>query len=185
MTIQPAREFIRSHGKISTDSARRWRPRCRASRLSRNSLHRVRTRKITCLIRHFKGAPYEIGFSLGQTLGRKLEATAAHYIVGTNHFCACEDRTLGDNAESISTLSRFRRMEELVGPMTASPTLPDLPSDLIRILADDQIERRSGRLFTVYSNVACPATGEMWYTFGGYPATSQGNWQRLEWPWTV
>jgi hypothetical protein len=105
------------------------------------------------------------------------------WIVGTNHFCACEDRTLGDDAGSVSTLSRFRRMEELTRQMVASQTPPSLPADLIRLLADEHIERRTSKLFTVYSNVACPATGEMWYTFGGYPAASQGNWQRLEWPW--
>jgi hypothetical protein len=54
---------------------------------------------------------------------------------------------------------------------------------LIQILADDQIERRDSRLVTVSANVACPHTGKIWYTFGGYPAASQGNWHGLEWPW--
>jgi hypothetical protein len=53
----------------------------------------------------------------------------------------------------------------------------------IRILADDKIERRINKLITAYSNVACPGTGEIWYTFGGYPSACKGNWQRLEWPW--
>jgi hypothetical protein len=104
------------------------------------------------------------------------------WIVGTNHFCACEDRTLGDDAGSISTLSRFRRMEELIRPLAAAPPPRHRPADLIHVLADDHIERRTGRLITAYANVACPATGEMWYTFGGYPAASHGNWQRLGWP---
>jgi hypothetical protein len=54
---------------------------------------------------------------------------------------------------------------------------------LIAMLADEGIESRSGEVQTAYSNVACPATGEMWYTFGGYPSASQGDWRRLEWPW--
>jgi len=66
-----------------------------------------------------------------------------------------------------------------------APRSPSLPSDLIRILADDEIERRNEELVTAYANVACPASGEIWYTFGGYPAASAGNWQRLEWPWAV
>jgi len=106
------------------------------------------------------------------------------WIVGTNHFCACEDRTLGDaDSKPLGTLSRYRRMEALVQPLAAAPDPPDLPAGLIRVLADDGIERREQRIVTVYSNVACPATGELWYTFGGYPAASKGNWQRLEWPW--
>jgi len=105
------------------------------------------------------------------------------WIVGTNHYCACEDLSLGDDAGSLSSLNRFKRMETLIRALYASATPPNLPADLIRILGDDQVERRTKRLYTVYSNVACPSTGEIWYTFGGYPAASRGNWQRLEWPW--
>jgi hypothetical protein len=106
------------------------------------------------------------------------------WIVGTNHFCACEDLTLGDaDKKPLGTLSRFIRMENLMQTLSTSQTSPNLPIDLIRILADGQIERRDKGLVTVYSNVACPSTGEIWYTFGGYPAASNGNWQRFEWPW--
>lgn len=75
-------------------------------------------------------------------------------------------------------------MQGLVQDLYDRPALPDLPADLMRILADDEIERRNGELVTAYANVACPAGGEIWYTFGGYPAASAGNWQRLEWPFT-
>ena len=105
------------------------------------------------------------------------------WLVGTNHYCTCEDLSLGDDEGSISTLNRFDRMETLIQGLYASSTPPKLPTDLIQILADDIIERRVNKLITVYSNVACPTTGEIWYTFGGYPAASNGNWQRLEWPW--
>jgi len=51
------------------------------------------------------------------------------------------------------------------------------------ILANDAIEVRNGKIVTAYSNVACPSTQEIWYTFGGYPAAREGDWQRLDWPW--
>ncbi len=105
------------------------------------------------------------------------------WIVGTNHYCTCEDPTLGDDEGSASTLNRFRRMERLLQNLYASEVLTGPPEDLIRILADDQVERRDKRVITAYANVACPTTGVIWYTFGGYPAASKGNWQRLEWPW--
>lgn len=106
------------------------------------------------------------------------------WIVGTNHYCATEDLTLTDaDKEPLGTLNRFSRMENLMRTLSASQTPPDLPADLIRILADDEIERRDKQVVTVYSNVACPSTGEIWYTFGGYPSASKGNWQRFEWPW--
>jgi hypothetical protein len=107
------------------------------------------------------------------------------WIVGTNHYVACEDLTLSDtDKEPLGTLSRFKQMEKLIQTLSASRTPLNLPADLIRILADGAIERRGGQVITVYSNVACPTTGELWYTFGGYPAASKGNWQRLEWPWS-
>jgi hypothetical protein len=107
------------------------------------------------------------------------------WIVGTNHYCACEDLTLSDaDKEPLGTLSRYKQIENLIQTLSASQTPPNLPTDLIQILADDAIERRDEPLVTVYSNVACPSTGEIWYTFGGYPAASRGNWQKLEWPWT-
>ena len=107
------------------------------------------------------------------------------WIVGTNHFCTCDDLTLCEADKApLGTLSRYAKMENLVQTLSQSPKTPNLPADLIQILADDGIERRQNRLITAYSNVACPGTGEIWYTFGGYPSASKGNWQRLEWPWT-
>ena len=105
------------------------------------------------------------------------------WIVGTNHFSACKDLSLGDDEGSASSLSRYRRMESLVQNLATAPAPPDLPAGLIQILADDEIERRGPGLVTVYANVACPSTGETWYTFGGYPAASRGDWQKLDWPW--
>lgn len=105
------------------------------------------------------------------------------WIVGTNHYCACEDLTLGNDEGSISTLSRFKRMESLVRDLSNSQASPSLPADLIRILADDKIEARKSEVMTVYSNVACPSSREIWYTFGGHPAASAGNWGQLDWPW--
>jgi hypothetical protein len=106
------------------------------------------------------------------------------WIVGTNHYCTCEDLTLTDaDKEPLGTLSRFKNMEDLIQKLAAANTAPNLPGDLICILADDAIERRGKDVVTVYSNVACPTTGELWYTFGGYPSASRGNWQQLPWPW--
>lgn len=106
------------------------------------------------------------------------------WIVGTNHYCACEDRTLSDADKGpLGTLSRFERMEKLIQKICAAVS-PSLPEDLIQILADDEIERRGKDVVTVYANVACPTTGKLWYTFGGFPAASQGNWEQLSWPWS-
>ena len=113
-----------------------------------------------------------------------LREPTGGWIVGTNHYYACEDITLSESdKEPLGTVSRFERMENLIQMLSASQTPTNLPADLIQILADDAIERRDNDVITVYANVACPSTGEIWYTFGGYPAASKGNWQKLEWPW--
>lgn len=106
------------------------------------------------------------------------------WIAGTNHYVTCEDLTLTESDwGQLGTVSRLNRMETLMRELAASQSPPSLPADLIRILADDKIERRDEGVITVYSNIACPTSGDIWYTFGGYPAASKGNWQKLEWPW--
>ncbi len=105
------------------------------------------------------------------------------WIVGTNHYCQIPDPDLAINDPTVSTLTRFQRMEELFRSLKSSQTALRMPEDLIAILADDAIERRGQDFSTVYANVACPGTKTIWYTFGGFPAASQGNWQRLAWPW--
>ena len=105
------------------------------------------------------------------------------WIVGTNHYCACADPTLGADRASVSTVKQFNRVESLIQALYERQAPYDLPADLIRILADDEVERREQKLVTAYANVACPNTGELWYTFGGFPAASQGNWQKMAWPW--
>lgn len=63
----------------------------------------------------------------------------------------------------------------------------DQPGDpvegLKQVLSDKQIEANGEKYYTVYSNIACPGKGEMWYTFGGYPAAGNGNWQKIAGLW--
>ena len=105
------------------------------------------------------------------------------WIAGTNHYCALRNGYEDKDTAPLSSPSRYRRLETLAGAFNPNAQLDSPVRRLIEMLADDEIESRSGEVQTAYSNVACPATGEMWYTFGGYPSASQGDWQRLEWPW--
>ncbi len=111
------------------------------------------------------------------------------WIVGTNHTCeAAIVTSTEDDYQPLSTHSRYKRLEVLAEaifsrhPPGSSP-LGSLPGELIDLLADDEVEARRGEIQTAYSCVACPATTDIWYTFGGYPSASRGDWQRLEWPW--
>lgn len=76
---------------------------------------------------------------------------------------------------SPSSLSRYERLEMLVDSLAsrsggACPVRP-----LIQILADEGVVARDGETNTAHSNVACPSTRGIWYTFCGYPAASHGN----------
>lgn len=97
-------------------------------------------------------------------------------LVCTNHACL-----MPNPFPHTESLQRYRRLEQLVLELTQ--TEPILPEDLIGILGDDGIEQRDSDFGTVYSAVMCPGTQALWYTFGGYPAASQGNWQPIPWPW--
>ncbi|HEX3048567.1 MAG TPA: hypothetical protein VHY08_27710, partial [Bacillota bacterium] len=112
----------------------------------------------------------------------KRETTKA-WLVGTNHYCSHPKAPFSSSIEPLSTYSRYHRMETLIEGFVSRNEHAAPVQELIRILADDGVEVRNGEIATVYSNVACPNTQELWYTFGGYPAASQGNWQKLEWPW--
>jgi hypothetical protein len=105
------------------------------------------------------------------------------WIAGTNHYCMRENPDGPLEERPMSTLSRLQRLERLLGSLYREEAPVRVPEALIRILADNEIERRDPTFATVYATVACPHSGEIWYTFGGYPAASQGNWQQLAWPW--
>jgi hypothetical protein len=100
------------------------------------------------------------------------------WLAATNHACAL------DGVESDEgSRARQARMEAMATALYARQPEISLPQDLVRILADDGVERRGPRLTTVYSTVACPGAAQLWFTFGAFPAASRGDWQPVPWPW--
>lgn len=76
--------------------------------------------------------------------------------------------------------ARCAAMERLLAALR-----PDSAAgDLQRVLADENVEQRFADRLTVFSTVACPATGELWYACGEGPAASTGTWSRVAWPWS-
>jgi hypothetical protein len=106
------------------------------------------------------------------------------WLAGTNHYCEYQPPSDYQDDASNSIL-RLNRMQELIDGLKSSGQSQELPWSLVNILGDEVIERRGEDLVTVYANVACPSLGMLWYTFGGAPAASQGNWQQLPWPWST
>lgn len=98
-------------------------------------------------------------------------------LVATNHYVARED--VDQSRLFLGTsVARFNRLTECAA---RSPRFT--PDDLIAMLADPDVEQnREGRA-TVYSMVACPADGRMWWSYDATPAASRGSWSVLPWPW--
>jgi hypothetical protein len=100
------------------------------------------------------------------------------WLAGTNHACACET-----SRGARSSYTRYDRMTAAIGEMLQEPGGIHLPGDLVHILADREVEQHGEDSGTVFAAVACPAANRLWYTFGGYPAASQGSWQPVPLPW--
>jgi hypothetical protein len=100
------------------------------------------------------------------------------WLAATNHACALDGAEWDEGSSS-----RQARMEAMATALYARQPEISLPQDLIGIIADDRVERRGPRLTTVYSTVACPGTGRLWFTFGAFPAASRGAWEPVPWPW--
>lgn len=96
------------------------------------------------------------------------------YLAGTNHY-TCPPYINSSIPEQIDSLRRFNRLEECLESFRYSSQMPDFKS-LKAILSDDHIEKRAPDYGTVYANLYCPTTHNLWYTFGGYPAASCGRW---------
>jgi hypothetical protein len=112
----------------------------------------------------------------------KREATQG-WLVGTNHYCVHPKAPAPGGSGPRSTVRRYDRLVQLVEGLITQRSPGSPVDDFIRILSDEGVEARDGEIVTAYSNVACPATQEIWFTFGGYPSASQGNWQKLAGPW--
>jgi len=95
-------------------------------------------------------------------------------IAATNH--SLFDDPEGDSDSHQRRVALQRRLSE------PAATVIDDPADTLRsLLADPAVEQHRPGYGTVYSAVACPATGIVWTTLGGFPAASHGAWESIAW----
>ena len=96
------------------------------------------------------------------------------WIAGTNHRRTTDRPAAG-------SLARLERLEIRLAEAARHTTVD---AEALRgILADEEIEQARDGYGTVYSNIVCPSSGEIHFTFGGFPAASRGIWAPVEWPW--
>ena len=116
------------------------------------------------------------------TTSHKREANQG-WLAGTNPYCTHPGAPPVERGGPGSTVPRYERLAALIEALASEAACVRPVPALRAVLADEGIEARAGETITAYANVASPGTGELWYTFGGHPAASQGNWQQLPWPW--
>jgi hypothetical protein len=101
------------------------------------------------------------------------------FLAATNHYQHLPTPELPE-AYAPDSVKRLLRLESRLQSLSQQDQL--LPESLISVLADPQIEQHEDGYGTVYANLCNPMDHQLWFTFGGYPAASQGNWQKIPWP---
>ena len=96
---------------------------------------------------------------------------------GTNHFQACATPQPAQ-AYAPASVARLYALNEQLKHLPTDPELEELRG----VLAHPEVEQHQADYGTVYANLYNPLTREIWFTFGGYPAASRGNWQAVPWP---
>ena len=121
-------------------------------------------------------------FECGRASHRRIDRVGP-FLAATNH---SPDKSIDAErariARSGSSVARYCALRERLSAQTPSR----LPEDLVRLLADPAVEMRTPtHLRTIYSAVAEPARGNLWFAAGdatGRPAASTGTWARVPIP---
>lgn len=99
------------------------------------------------------------------------------FLIGTNHYTQTPYENAKD-PDRKDSVRRYQRLETLLTPFLAGEKTPHIDA-LKAILADKGVEKSETQYGTVYAAIYSPHHHVLWYTFGGYPAASCGNWQTL------
>ncbi len=99
------------------------------------------------------------------------------FLVGTNHYQFIPEMK-GLLAANQSSLQRAETLATKLGELPHNPRL----EDLIAVLSDPNVEQHRENYGTVYANLYNSLSRQLWFTFGGFPAASHGNWQPVPGP---
>ncbi len=99
------------------------------------------------------------------------------FIAGANHY---QQLPTPKSPEDYAADS-CKRLAQLTARLESLSENPQ-PEELISVLADPDVEQRQEGYGTVYANICDPIQKKLWFTFGGFPAASQGRWQPIPWP---
>ncbi len=122
-------------------------------------------------------------FECSRSDHRRIDAAGAP-LIATNHpQHKHPDPERAAKSRPGATLARYCALRDL-----AANSPPEHgPDDLIDLLADPGVEMRTPTyLRTIYSAVADPARGDIWFASGGAdgsPAASTGGWVKAPWLW--
>jgi len=122
-------------------------------------------------------------FECGPASHTRHDVDPARPACATNHPPARTYQRRAPDPTASGTINRLHALERTI---ESEPPRRG-PDDLIRALAADGVEMRTPKwLRTIYSAVACPREGAIWFAAGradGAPAASRGRWSRVALPW--
>jgi hypothetical protein len=103
--------------------------------------------------------------------------TSENYVAGANHYCVTP---IPPDFDYDFTISRIRQTATEVALNDIINTTFNY-KDLIKVLANPDIEQDKGLYGTVYSNLVCPSSDEIYYACDGFPAASESTWKNVSW----
>jgi hypothetical protein len=123
-----------------------------------------------------RSAVYECARGAWRRLDPSPAEDAGHLIATNHHRHKHPPEDQPRAGRPGSTVSRFTRLRRILRRHPPE----HLPDDLVDVLADPEVEMRDApELRTIYSAVAHPAAGAVWFASGDAPAASRGVWRRL------
>jgi hypothetical protein len=191
--VNEDRLWIQLNGFPARDAPRTHVPCMPSPFLAREALETCRS--LDELERLLRGCDRTDGMAFyavdGKTAGALFECTCATVVrrnptAGSIVMSCTRDldlRTIPSRSGPTAILgTNLRRRMDRLTELCAHAEPRAMPTDLIRALADDQIEDAGNDSGTLYSNLACPSLGLMWFAAGQVPAPSRCEWRSIAWP---
>jgi hypothetical protein len=107
------------------------------------------------------------------------------YTVAANHF-NITSVPADFNHDFSNSRGRQKAAENIlsdINDISGRDSTDFIVKDLISVLSNPDVEQNNGLRGTVYANIACPFTGELYYACDDFPAASKGQWECIDWQW--
>jgi len=102
-----------------------------------------------------------------------------NYGVGANHFNVTS--VPPEFSHNFSNSYKRQKAAENILSSIDNTSVTVTMKDLISVLSNPNVEQDNGLYGTVYANIACPSTDEIYFACDGFPAASKSQWGLVDW----